>query len=272
MRQPGPPERAFTATFALIATAIACSIVVLVAPRPVMPSRLPALRLDPALVEAQLVRDREAAASARSDPETGEFLRAYAEEGMAEVDAHVAPAHLASLRTEVGQRATRLLARIGPEGTHALVAFLSGRALELLRDAPTSLEARGLLGSFPRLLAQYGYTDARGVLLAPALSVSAIYKARFNVLAGRAPATGLSAIELQAYEGWNALHAGGLVPERRAEAARTFRDAGGAHGAEALAIWLYHGGARELSLELLQRGADEGVLRMRNMALFALQP
>ena len=46
--------RAFSACFALLATALACSIVVIAAPRPVYPSQLPPLRLSPALVARAL--------------------------------------------------------------------------------------------------------------------------------------------------------------------------------------------------------------------------
>jgi len=281
-------ERAFTGAFALLVTALACSIVVLLAPRPVQPSQLPSLRLPRAAVEAELARDHELAKSARAfvdDPEVQHVLSMYREEGLAELASEVDMASLAAKRQELSSGGDRLFTRLGVERTQALVAWTTERALEAWASGADSSEARGLLGGFPSLLARYGYTHApsvagggarvetpRGFGEAPLLSVRTLYKARFNLIFERALDHDLRPLELMAYEGFNALHASGMPAERRARAAQAFFRVGGHDGAEAAAIWMYQGGARGPALALLRSEyARTGALRLRNMALYVSQ-
>jgi len=268
------PERTFTAAFALLATALSCSIVVVLAPRPVQPSQLPALRLDPREVAAALVVDQQRAERARAferDPDVLHLLSLYRAEGLSELQDGVDMNAVGERRRELAASAELLFTRLGAERTRALIAATTERAMACLAGNRDSADARGLLGSFPALLTRYGYVDRarRGYGQAPTLAVRTLYKARFNLITERPLERDLSAVELQAYEGFNALHAAGLPGERRAHAAQTFFRAGGHDGAEAAAIWLWQGGGREQALSLLRSEyRKSGRLRLRNMALY----
>jgi hypothetical protein len=270
------PDRAFTAAFALLVTALACSVVVLATPRLVRPSRLPALRLSSALVQAQKSRDQALltrAAPLRRDREVVQLSELYREEGLVELEPQVDYRVLAQQRAERAELARRVFARLGDEGRRAFSALTVEDAMRALAGDRGSDQARGLLGAFPALLSRYGYADAAGHLVAPELSVRALYKARFNLIFDQPATHELSPIELQAYEGFNALQAGGLPPVRRAEAAAAFYRAGGTDAAEALAVWLFQGEQRADALSLLSAEYERThALRLRNMALVARQP
>lgn len=266
-------ERAFTATFAMLVVALVCSVVVLVAPRPVRPTRLPALRLSPELIEAQRVHDQALVAQARAferDPEVLQLANLYEEEGLVEFEPLLDSNLLFRQRGERSALAQRVFARLGEQGTRAFIALTVDDAMRSLAGDRTTDRARGLLGRFPELLASYGYTDAAGRPLAPELSIRAFYKARVNMVFDRPPIHDFSPIEVQAYEGFNALQSGALPPARRAEAAAAFYRAGGIDAAEALAVWLFQGGQRADSLTLFaQEYAHNHALRVRNMMLVA---
>jgi hypothetical protein len=262
-----------TGVLALLITAVVCALVAIVAPRPVEPSRLPALRLPASLVAAQLARDRALSARAPAGPEERALIALIAREGHAELAAESNLERLSSERAELVSAARTLYTRLGAEGTRAFVAALTERALAALRELKQTREEQELLGSFPRLLLRYGYVSERGVLLAPELSVRALYKARLNLITEHPMEHDLSPIELQAHAGWKALHAGALEPEHRANAARLFYESGGLDGAETYAIWLYQSGAHVRAATLLRREHERtGLVRLRNMALFALRP
>ncbi|MDB4987926.1 MAG: hypothetical protein JWN04_3104 [Myxococcaceae bacterium] len=271
-----PPDRAFTAAFALLATALACSIVVLAAPRPVVPARLPPLRLSATALEAQRALDRTLVASARSfmhDPQVAQLYELYREEGLVELEPAVDLEILRAERRERTELARRVFARLGAQASRAFTAHVLDDAMRALTQDRNSDEARGLLGTFPDLLTRYGYADAAGRLRAPELSVRGLYKARFNMIFDRPLLSDFSNIELQAYEGFNALEAGGLPPERRAEAAGAFQRAGGTDGAEALATWLFNADRRPDALALFAREYQRtSALRLRNMMLVAREP
>jgi hypothetical protein len=242
----------------------------LLAPRPIEPHELPALRLARAPAAAQLERDRVLAARVAKGADIDALLALYLAEGLSELETKVDLGVLASRRAELAVVTRTVFERIGPEGTRALLAATTERAMSALRNELPEREAYGLLGRFPALLTTYGFVSTTGELLAPELSVRAFYKARFNMICERAREADLSAIERQALEGWNALHATQLAPAQRARAARAFYLNGGRDSAEALAIWQYQGGAhREAHALLRHTGEETGALRLRNMALFA---
>ena len=198
----------------------------------------------------------------------------YRAEGLAELQDSIDLSALGERRRELAASAESLFTRLGAERTRALIAA-TRPSVAMASVGPATAtdgsEARGLLGSFPALLTRYGYIDVarRGYGQAPPLAVRTLYKARFNLITERPLERDLSTIELQAYEGFNALHAAGLSAERRAQAAQTFFRAGGHDGAEAAAIWLWQGGAREQALSLLRSEyRRSAALRLRNMALY----
>jgi hypothetical protein len=263
-------DRAFTGAFALLVTALACSIVLLLAPRPTEPHELPALRLARAPAAAQLARDRELASQVAKGADVEALLALYLAEGLSELEPRQDIEALSSRRAALGAAARTLFDRIGAEGMRSLLAATTERAMSALRNELPEREAYGLLGRFPALLLTYGFVAKDGTLRAPELSVRAFYKARFNLIGERTREADLSAIELQALEGFNALHAVNLAPALRARAARAFYVSGGRDSAEALAIWQYQGGAHGEALALLRHTYEQtGALRLRNMALFA---
>jgi hypothetical protein len=282
-------ERAFTGAFAMLVVTLACSIVVVLAPRPVQPSQLPSLRLPRDRVQSELLRDRELRARARSfvrEPDVVRVLSLYGDEGRAELANNLDMALLANNRQELSSSGDRLFTRLGVERTRALMAWLTERALSALAKGADDQEARGLLGGFPSLLVRLGYVHGpeaahpkpavqtvhaapRVLVDAPELAVRTLYKARFNLIFERALDRDLTPTEQMAYEGFNALHASGMEPERRARAAQAFFRVGGHDGAEVAAIWMFQGGAHEPALSLLRSEyARTGALRLRNMALY----
>jgi len=307
-----PRDRSFTLVFFLLAVTLSCSIVVLLAPRPVQPSQLPSLRLDRAAVDAQRTRERQLVLRARSferDADVQQLLALVRAEGLAELEPFPDREALRARRVELASLAQRVFVRLGAEGTRAWFASVTELAITALH-APASASAppaptpppvgtvepalptsaptgdarsasamstrstdeasRGLLGDFPTLLARYGYADADGRVWAPALAIRTLYKARLNLICERPLDTDLTPIELQAYEGYNALHAGPMPPQRRAKAALAFQRAGGHHGTEAAAIWLYQGGGQERAVAMLREEYERtGLLRLKNLVLGA---
>lgn len=258
--------RAFALSAALLACAVVCAVVVLASPRPVEPRELPALRLSAVAVTAQLARDR--ALHVPGGDDVTRLLELYRAEGQSELARARDYGAIAHRREQLARVAETVFARLAVHERQGLLAFATERGVEALRGEQGTDEARGWLGSFPALLVRYGFVDEQGTLRAPELALRAFFKARFNMMCGRPQHADLSSIEIQAYEGFNALETAKLAPERRALAARAYANAGGRDGAEALAIWLYQGGARREAQQLLERAyARTKQLRLRNLAL-----
>lgn len=264
------PERAFTLTFASIVSSVACAIVVLAAPRPVLPNQLPALRLDRAELSRQAKRDEEVTAHAPRGTDIDQLLGLFRAEGTAEATGDVDFERLNARRAELAAASRAVFARLSEQEAFALATAVTSRALLALQGALDDPgEAEALLGGFPKLLAQYGYADAQGVR-APLPAVRGFYKERFNLICERPGGSYLTPLERKSYEGFNALHAGGLPPELRARAAHAYAKEGGEHGAEADAIWMFQAGLRREALAVFRREYDHTKsLRLRNMALFA---
>jgi hypothetical protein len=262
-------DRAFTATFALIATAVACTIVILYAPRPVEPRELPALRLDANAVAEALASDRELAKRAPRSSEVDRLLTLYQREGLSERAPGNDQYKLASQREEFAVAARQALLLLNDDGARALLASLTERAMAALGGELPVHESQGLLGLFPEQLRRYGYIDTQGALIAPELAVRALYKARVNLFCGRARDASLRPVERHALHGFLALHASALPGSERALAAKAFYEAGGHASDEALAVWMYRGGIRAQARALFEAAyARSGALRLRNMALF----
>ncbi|HEY6879359.1 MAG TPA: hypothetical protein VI299_15135 [Polyangiales bacterium] len=266
----GALDRGFIASCAVLLVAVACSIVVIAAPRPVQPSRLPALRVP--LSEA-----KRAFASTPPSANTPlpqgramqRWLELYREEGLNEREAHVNLAMVAEQRAELRQLGSQEFPKLGPQGVLALMNALTDRALAALHVRRPTAEGYGLLGAFPELLAQYGYIDARHRALAPLRVIRVLYQQRFNMICERPLDTDIPPEDRALAEGWNALHGANIPPARRALAARAFAALGGIDSQEALAIWLFHGGLRDEAEAILEREYQRTqALRLRNMLLF----
>ncbi|HEX5657891.1 MAG TPA: hypothetical protein VFX59_11885 [Polyangiales bacterium] len=268
-RSAHPLDRGFLGTCSVLAVAVACSIAVIAAPRPVQPSRLPALRVP--LAEGRRAFG-EHALDPRPLPQAAWFERwyeLYNEAGLNERERAVDLSLVAAQRSELARISRESFPKLGDAGVRALMDTLTARALDALtrRDPPT--EAYGLLGGFPALLAHYGYTDEAYTPIAPPRVIENLYRQRFNLISERPLDSDIDRADRALAEGWIALHGERLPNERRAKAAQTFAQLGGIDAREALAIWLYHGELKDDAIALLERAYERsGALRIRNMLLF----
>jgi hypothetical protein len=267
--QSGSRDRAFTGFFAILATATACATMLLAAPRRVEPLQLPPLVLDATAAEKAIATDRALATKAPSGAPVQELEQVFGEIGQAERKGHEGLKGVSERDRRIWRITASLLREFGPPGLDALRAKAVEHAMKLLASDDRSPAADRVLGNFREVLVSYGLRDESGHFRAPPLAVRAAYKARWNLVLQRPVTEGLSPVELQAYYGWMALHAGTLAPERRAAAARSFYEAGGQRGAEIYAIWLFQGGAIDDSLALMRKAFEKsGELRLRNMLLY----
>jgi hypothetical protein len=265
---PRPPERdrAFTSFFTVLAVGIACAITLLAVPKAVAPVQLPPLRLDSAAVASVLETDRVLAAQAPTSARIQELESLFAAEGQAELKGSAGAEGTAQRRRRLALYSAQLASELGDKGFNALRARATERGMAALSGRDSGPSA---LGSFPELLERYGLRDAEGHWRAPPLAVRAAFKVRWNMIHERALTEGLTPVELHAYHGWMALHAGALSPQSRATAAAKFHETGGKRSGEAYAIWLFQGGEVEQATQLMERAyLQSGELRQRNMALY----
>jgi hypothetical protein len=259
-------DSTFTAVFSLLVTLMGCAVVVLTLPRPVEPTNLPPLVLDPSAVAAQRTADAVLARSVPTGTDVDELKARYLDEGRAERTVNPGTSGMAERRGAFKLLARRVFARVGERGVLALRAEATERFMRAMRgELAAGPEVDGLVGSFMELMQRYGLVDAELTVVAPEATVRAMYKARWNIVHERPPREGLTKLDLLAYEGWNALHATNLVPARRLEAARVFYELGGRHGAEAYAIASYQAralGEAERLFVAAQKQAS--ALRVRN--------
>jgi hypothetical protein len=265
---PRPRDRAFTSTFALLSAAVACALVLIAVPRPV-PLALPALALPAGEVRAALAHDRELAARAPRTPAASAMYALLLAAGEQELGGEAAEG---PWQNRVAAVARQAYTELGEPGVRALRARASERfMLALAGRLEDEQEARGLCGAQRDILVEHGYLSSGGRLLAPELSVRATYKARWNMIFGRAPNFDLSLLERRAYEGFRALEARHMPLEQRGLALSEFAAAGGAQAQEALAIWRALNGDGDALIELgRSTGVASSELRLRNMALGVL--
>jgi hypothetical protein len=265
-----PRERGFLVTCVVLLVALGCSIVVIAAPRPVEPSRLPSLRVP-------LAEGRRAFADPELDPRQPlpqapwleRWYELYSEAGLNEREKRVDIAMVAEQHAELVSITRAEFPKLGDKGVRALMDALTARALDALPRREPPSEAYGLLGAFPSLLQQYGYIDSAGAPIAPPRVIHQLYRQRFNLICERPLESNLGRFDRALAEGWIALHGQNLPPERRVQAAQTFAQLGGIDAREGLAVWLAQGELKDEALTLLQREYERtGALRLRNMVLF----
>jgi hypothetical protein len=263
-------DSSFTLAFSLIALATACAVVLVCMPRRVEPARLPPFVLDTTAVELALAREAELAAAAPANPGLTELYELFLAEGRAEIAGVNGLLGTAQRRARIAELNKKLLAPLSKPQLQGVRARDTARFISaLLGELPDAEEASGLVGTFPDVLRRYGLLRADGSFSAPEISVRAMYKARWNLIHERDPSADFEAIDIQAYDGWNALSATALKPQRRAIAAKRFLEAGGRHGRECYAIWLYQGQGAINALSLLEQAYDQSsALRLRNQAFF----
>jgi hypothetical protein len=265
-----PRDSSFTLAFSLIAFATACAVVLVCMPRRVEPARLPPLVLDTTAVERALRREAELAAAAPASPALSELYELFLAEGRAELAGVNGLLGTSQRRARIAELNKQALAPLSKEQRQGVRARDTERFIAALLGEQSDPElSSGLVGTFPDLLRRYGLLRPDGSFAAPEISVRAMYKARWNLIHERDPSADFEPIDIQAYDGWNALSATALKPQRRAVSAQRFLAAGGRHARECYAIWLYQGQAERDALALLEQAyANNASLRLRNEAFF----
>jgi len=245
----------------------------LAVPQPVDPWEMPSLVLDRAAATDAIRFDQSLATDAPVSPEAHTLRSLFLDHGRAEAKQPY-PAREVDRRQAAIHRATQeLLETGGPPALDAMRAAAVEDFARVLYDdsaTPASDEEIGILGGFAEIEKRYGLVR-NGVLIAPELTLRALYKARWNAIVRQPLCDGFSEIELQAYWGWFALHGWGQPLVKREEALLAFRDAGGEGVEEAAAMFDLLGGRPDRAATSLQKlYAATGELRLRNLGLGAL--
>lgn len=259
-------------TLILWVVAAALSAAMLAIPQPVDPWEMPSLVLDRRAV-AEEVRSNEALAATLPDSEDAGRLRSlFIDHGLSEVNPPYTKIDYDSRQVEIHHAVAALKERHGPEAFGAMRARAVDDFILIFGNGAHRNETEnetGAIGGFREILEKYG-AIYREILIAPEMTVRALYKARWNLI-HRVPAmTGFSDIELQAYWGWLALHGWGVPLSERVEALLAYRDAGGANTKEAAALFDLLDQRPEKAAKLLEAlYVEEHQLRLRNLALGA---
>jgi len=258
----------------LVLWAVAASLTaaMLAIPQPVDPWEMPSLVLGRKAV-AEEVRRNEALAATLSDGEEVDRLRAlFIGHGLAEAKPPYLKVDYDSRQADIYHAIKALEEKQGPEAFGAMRARAIDDFIHIFGDGTRQREAEddiGAVGGFRGILEKYG-AIYREVLIAPEMTVRALYKARWNLI-HRVPATnGFSSIELQAYWGWLALQGWGVPLPERMDALVAYRDAGGANTQEAAALFDLLEQRPERAARLLEAlYLEKHELRLRNLALGA---
>ena len=266
MTQPG-----MTAVF--WATLAISTFAVLARPEAVAPWEMPSLVLDRHTVAEDVQKSEALAARLPGDPEIDRLRTLFLDHGLAELDPPYRKVDYDTRQVRIHRALEHLRSAHGPEAFEIVRASAVERFVHMFDrgrgDRSSEEDARGAVGGFEEILQRYGAIYA-GVVIAPEMTVRALYKARWNLI-HRAPALdGFSPIERQAYWGWLALHGWGVPLRERTEALALYREAGGANAAEAAAMFDLLEGRPERCAEILEElYYEEGELRLRNLALGA---
>lgn len=253
--------------------AVGLIVATLGVPQPVNPWEMPSLVLDRNAVSDAIRFDRALAAEAPDDEEAQTLRSLFLEHGRAEANPPYSIDDY-NLRQIAIHQATRAL--VDRDGRAAL-GMLRAKAVEEATTAfcdghhePENDEEVALFGGFTEIARTYRLVRD-GVVIAPELTVRSLYKARWNAIHRQPPVDGLSAIELQAYWGWLALHGWGRPLEDRKDALVAFRRAGGRGAREAAALFDLLSDRPEWAATALQALYEaRGELRLRNLGLGAL--
>jgi hypothetical protein len=262
-----PRDVVFLVVCALLAVATVCATVLCAAPRPA-PLELPVLVLDEQKARDQIADDDRLAAQQQSNL-SRELYQALRDVGRNELDRNQQRAYALEQRLHGLNR--RLTSELDEKGVATVRAYATHRSMRaLMARLDDENEERELIGAQRSMFATYGYISPEGSLLAPELTVRAMFKVRWNMIFLRKqPTHGLSPIELYAYEGFRALEAEQLPPHVRMTALYELIRAGGGLRAErALAIFQAANGKGGPLIARVQNSEQEsGQLRLRNMAL-----
>ncbi len=259
-------------TLVLWAVAASLTGAMLAIPQPVDPWEMPSLVLNRKAVAEQMRRN-EALAATLSDGEEVDRLRAlFIGHGLAEVNPPYAKVDYDTRQANIYRAIKALAEAQGPEAFGAMRARAIDDFMHLFGDGRGKLDTEddiGAVGGFREILGRYG-AIYQEVLIAPEMTVRALYKARWNLIHRMQATNGFSEIELQAYWGWLALHGWGVPLGERRDALVAYRDAGGANAKEASALFDLLEQRPEKAAKLLEAlYVESRELRLRNLALGA---
>jgi hypothetical protein len=259
----------------LIGWVVAASLAggILAMPQPVDPWEMPSLVLDREAASDAIRLDRALAEEVPESEEVRALRSLFLEHGRAEADPPYARVEYDERQAAIYRGMQAVVAKHGPQALEAMRAAAVEELVRVLGDGtrpPEDDHEVGVLGGFPRILRQYGLIY-RGVMVAPELSVRALYKARWNSIHRRDLVDGMSPIELQAYWGWLALYGWSRPLSEREDALVAFENAGGFGAQEAAALMDLLAGRPDRAWKSLERlYAQSGQLRLRNLALGAM--
>ncbi len=254
----------------LLVVAMGCAGVLVGMGRPVPPTEMPPLALDPAAVARVLARERVQAAKAPVDGPAARLRDAYYAVGLAESGSGETRGESSRRTAEVGgallevrkqKNATALLTALRAQAAESLVAALTGQGSDRSR--------RQLLGSLPQMLERY-HLAHEGRQVAPDFVVRVLFEARWNA-AVRLPMTfAFAPVQLQAYWGWLAFEGEGVDLAERQKALDAYAAAGGRHVDEARGVLAYRARHFAAAAKAFRKAyAEGGNVRLRNHALAA---
>lgn len=214
-------------------------------------------------------QDAVLALNVPSGPSVDELRDLFRAQGVAETAEAEMP-EVFNVRHIRSGRAARQVAR--EHGPAALDALRAEAAIQFEKALVSGDAPAAIVGALPQILAEQGAL-VNGTRIAPALTLRAIYKARWNGALRRPLTEGLNDIENRAYWGWLALRGVGHALSTRANALDRYASYGGEGTEEALGIFALWQGASDRAASLLDEEHQRtGRLRVRNLALGALQP
>jgi hypothetical protein len=257
------------AAISLFVLATAFAALLLIRPRAVAPVELPSLVLDRAAVAKVIAADRDRARKAPRSAKANELRAALTKQGEMEL---IGSERRELYRERRAQMAENYAALVAESGQPVALRLRAEAVCEL--DKALDLElpfarARVVIGSLGDMLQREG-ASFDGQLTAPRFVVRTLFKARWNLLHGLAPDRALERIELQAYYGWQALHAERLPIPQRADALRNYAKAGGTRVQEARGILYYlHDEFAQAATILAAAHAANPSFRLRNYVLGA---
>lgn len=233
---------------------------------------MPSLMLDRVAASDTIRLDRALAAEVPRSEEARTLRSLFEAHGQAEANPPYTRVQYDRRQAAIHHAREALIAEHGPAAFESMraqaVEEFAAVFLEGQRPASED-EAAAILGGFPEIADRYGLVS-EGRLVAPELTIRAVYKARWNAIHRRPIVDGLSQVELQAYWGWLSLHGWGTPLDRRENALVAFRDAGGAGAEEAAALFDVLGRRPDRAAASLRAlYAKSGQLRLRNLALGA---
>lgn len=256
----------------LVAAALAAAM--LATPQPVDPWEMPSLVLDRAAASNAIELDETLSKEAPDSEEARALRTLFLDHGRAEANPPYESRDYDRRQAAIHRATEALIEEHGAQAFEAMRVSAVEEFMRVFDEAPAEVRnetQQGVIGGFAEVLEQYGAV-LEGQLVAPPLTIRALYKARWNSIHRRNFVEGFSRIELQAYWGWLALHGWGKPLEQREAALLAFRDAGGFGTAETQALFDVLGGQSERAVASLNQLYEEtGQLRLRNFSRAVLQ-